>query len=293
MNKKYFPSRKFVASVVIIIIAILIIFGVYEITTFFKHRIDQQKLPTKLLVKDLVQKDTNKNGIPDWEESLWGLDPNINGTSNKEFILSKREALAKDTSVPDIVDNTAPSKENEVLSQEFFAVVMSLEQTGNLDDASLKSISDAIGKKIDADPIADIYTKNMTTIIGESSIETVKYYTAYINLNNKYRAKNIGDELSFVATALRDNDQGALKLVGKVGEAYKSLGKELIKIPVPSNLLSIHISLANDYEKVAQSINGLTELLSNPIIGMRALINYKKYSDALVNDIGTLSDNFK
>jgi len=289
--KDYLPSMQFKIRVIIIAVLFLLGFGIYKAVGYFRNRGMETKIPTKILVKDLVQKDTNENGIPDWEEALWGLDPNKDGPQNKEFIMAKRKTLAEENG-PEI-SNNQPLSENETMSREFFAIIMSLEQTGNLDDDALKSVSEAIGQKIVATPIPDVYTKSMLTIKdSDDSYGVINYYTDYVNLNNKYAGKNMGDELSFVATALRDNDPGALQIAGTVALAYSSFGKELIKIPVPSNLASISLDLANNYEKVAQSIYGLTHLLSEPITGMKALINYKKYSDIIADDIDKLTDNF-
>lgn len=74
-----------------------------------------------------------------------------------------------------------------------------------------------------------------------------------------------------------------------VASAYRAFAKELIKIQVPTPLSTTHLSLANNYEKVAQSIEGMSQMLTDPMIGMKAIINYKKYTDALVSDIETLS----
>jgi hypothetical protein len=236
-----------------------------------------------------VQKDSNNNGIPDWEEILWGLDPSKNGPSNKEFITAKQEALSKENGAS--VSSTNKT-DNELLSQEFFATIMSLEQTGNLDDASMQSISDAIGQKIIADPIADVYTKDMLIVKTTTTSSAVKYYQDLKNLLTKYKDKDIGNELTFIAQGVQNNDPQALYLAGTIADQYKSFANELIKIPVPEAFAPKDLSLANDYDKVSQSITGLTQIISDPITGMKALINYKKYSDALVADITYFSDNF-
>jgi hypothetical protein len=289
--KEYLPSRQFIARLIILAIILGLVFGIYEVTMFFKHRAAGKNQAKPLLIKDIVQKDTNTNGIPDWEESLWGLDPAKDGPANKEFILAKRETMAKENGIDP--NNDEPLSENEMLSREFFAVVMSLQQSGNLDSNSMQAVADAIGQKITAEPIADVYTKKDAVLSAEEpSLATIQYFTAYLNLNTKYKDKNIGDELTFIAAAIKDDDKGAIKVVSAVADAYRSFGKELLKIPVPSSLLLIHLDLANNYEKVAQSIDQMTKLLDEPLGGMKGLINYKKYDDLLVEDIGKLTDNF-
>lgn len=294
MNKEYLPSRQFVVSVLIIALSISGIFGIYKLTTYIKGRIGRGKAPTQVLVKDVVQKDSNKNGIPDWEESLWGLDPEKDGVSNKEFILAERSKLANNNAVNNTpnFDQSAESPENIALSREFFAVIMSLQQSGNLDEESIKQVSDTLGQKIIATPINSIYTKNMLTIVTTTNASTEAYFKAVGGLMKKYSDKNLGEELSLIAQGLMRNDPQATALTVTIVSAYKSFGKELIKIPVPYSLVDKHLALANDYEKVGQATNDLTKILTDPITGMKAIINYKKYSDALVTDIENLSDNY-
>lgn len=290
MDNKYLPSKQFVARIIIIAIIALIGFGIYGISKYFKNHPTKKAL-TPLVIKDIVEKDSNVNGIPDWEESLWGLDPMKDGPSNKEFIEAKRATLAAQNGSATSGDANTPISGNDALSREFFAVIMSLQQTGNLDENSLQAVSDAIGKKIVVEPIADTYKKNMVTVEDNDDKSLNEYSDSLRKIFIKYKDKNIGDELSFIATALKDNDEGALRAVGTIASAYRSFGKELVKIPVPSDMLSAHLNLANDYENVALSIESLTKLLSEPISGMKGIVNYKKYSEELVTDIESLSDN--
>ncbi len=292
IDKKYLPSTQFRARVLIILIIIGLVFGITEISRFIKKKVATKRGEVDtLIVKDLVLQDSNTNGIPDWEESLWGLDPYLNGPENKAFILAKREALEKDTSVPLFTDEGIDSKENEALSKEFFAVIMSLQQTGNLNEGTLNAVNEAIGQKIVAEPIADVYSRDMVKIAeaDEDGFEIITYFTDYTNLNIKYSKSNLGDELFFVETALNNNDKAALALVSKIADSYRNYSKDLIKLSVPLDMVDAHVSLANNYEKVAQSIYDLTKLFSNPIVGMKGIINYNRYSQALVLDIDKLS----
>jgi len=291
MEKNFMPSRQFIARLIILVVVTLGVFGIYKIVVYFKNK-PGDNAPTKLAVKEIVQKDTNTNGIPDWEESLWGLDPTKNGPANKEFILAQRAQLAKTEAGSQALADEGPTTDNELLSKEFFAIIMALQQSGNLNDAAIKGVSDAIGENIVATPIADVYTSNMLKTKGDTTLEILEYYNDYLNLNNKYNNKDIGNELIFIAQGVEDNDAQALYAAETVAQAYKSFGKELMKIAVPAKISSIHLSLANNYEKTGRSIEDMTKVLTDQIKGMKALVNYNKYSDALVADIEKLSDNF-
>ena len=287
MDKEYLPSKKFIVSVATIVIGVSLIFGIYKLVIFIKNKAGKGKSPTALIVKDLVEKDANENGIPDWEESLWGLDPTKSGSENKEFILAKRATIAK--AHPELVDNTKPVSENEALSRDFFSIIMSLQQGNALDQTSIQAVSEAIGKDIEAEPIADIYTRKTVKVV-ESNPNTISdYYGAFINLVIEYSDKNIGDELTFINQGLQNNDPKAIKEINSISKAYKAFGAEFIKVPVPNTLVNTHISLANNYEKVGQIVANMTDLLGNPLNGIKSFINYKKYSDALTDDVDKLT----
>ncbi|HAQ02670.1 hypothetical protein A2467_01870 [Candidatus Nomurabacteria bacterium RIFOXYC2_FULL_36_8] len=287
MDSKYLPSRIFVIRIVVILLIIGVVFGVIKIVKYFKNK-PNSKTPVKVLVKDIVQKDSNSNGIADWEEYLWGLNPSKNGPENKEFIMAKRKTLAENNNTLSPQNNEA--KENEQLSKELFSVVMSLMQSGNLSEESISEVSKTIGSKIEVEQIPDIYTKNML-IINNKEDGDIAYFQAFKDLNEKYKDADLGGELTIIAQGIEKNDPQALYIATTIASSYRSFGKELIKIPVPEYLSEGNLNLANDYEKVSQSLEGMLKILDNPLIGMRALLSYKKYTDKIMTDLENISSN--
>lgn len=288
--KKYLPSKKFIAILLIIIVFITLFFTIKGIVILFKNKnISQTKGPTQLTVGEVIQKDSNNNGIADWEEYLWGLNPNKNGPENKDFIAAKKKTLAEN-GVISIPDDSKAITDNEMLSREFFATIMSLQQTGTLNDESIQSVSDAIGQKIEAIPMPDVYKSTDLVIKKDSAEANNAYFNAYNNLVTKYADKDMGGELTVISQGLGSNDPQALYSARTIAQAYISFSNEFIKIPVPSSIASIHLALANNYNKTGQSIGGLTQILTDPILGMRSIINYKNYSDAMVANIEKLSE---
>jgi len=288
--KKYLPSKKF-ATVIILIIAVIAIFftikGVIYLIPKNKTLSKNDQVP--ITVGEVIQKDSNFNGIADWEEYLWGLDPTKNGPENKEFINAKKSVLAQNGGITKSSDDSKAITQNETLSQEFFAAIVSLQQTGSISDDSLKSISDAVGQRVVATPYADVYKMTDLKIIPDSSTANTAYYNAYNALVTKYQNEDMGSELTLISQGLGNNDPQALYAARTVGQAYVSFSTEFVKIPVPSSLVTIHLHMANDYDKIGQSIGGLTQILTDQITGMRAILSYKQYSDELVADINKLS----
>ena len=289
--KKYLPSRKFIATLLVIVVFIALFFTVKEVISLFRSKkgvtLGNKGSLIETTPASLIQKDSNNNGIPDYEEYMWGLDPTKNGPGNKEYITTKRNALVAsgDITAP---DDSEAITDNDILSRQFLATIISLQQTDQLDTDSMNSVSEAIGKNIEATPIPDIYTSNMLTLVNDSTSLNATYSDALSALINNYADANIGSELTFIIQGLSNKDPTALYAAVTVGDAYQSFGSDLMKIPVPKSLASIVLSVANNYEKTGQSIKDLAKMLSDPLIGMKAIINYKNYSDALASDLEKL-----
>jgi ABC-type Na+ efflux pump permease subunit len=284
--KKYFPSRKFVSVVIVIVILITIFFAVKGIISLFtkgKSKNASNEL-TPMTVSNIIQKDSNNNGIADWEEYLWELDPNKNGPENKEFIESKKKALIQSGDIIPTDDSKAIT-DNEALSQQFFAAIVSLQQTDSLDQESMNSIAEAIGKNVEVTKIPDIYTSTMLKIRNDSTSTRDTYRKELTDLINSYSDADIGNELTFIVQGLSNKDPQALYAAVTVAEAYQSFGKKMLNIPVPKSLATVHLGAANNYEKTGQTIKDLAKILTDPIIGMKAILSYKQYNDALYSDL--------
>lgn len=276
-------------KVAFIFVIIATIFGVYKTISYFKNR-TSAKAGDVVLVKDVVGKDSNNNGIADWEEYLWGLNPLKNGASNKEYIMAKRQTLSENN--PLSAPITGNAEESEALSKEFFAVVVSLMQSGSLTEDSIAQISNEIGQKIVPEQLPDTYTRDMVKINDREDAD-IQYFQALDKLNKKYADKDMGGELTIIAQGLANNNPQALRIASSIASSYRSFGQELIKLPVPEKISIGHLSLANDYEKIATSLEGFSTILDNPLVGMKALLNYKKYNDSITSDLASISSNLE
>jgi|GEM_PF-1202436 len=288
--EKYLPSKKFITTILVIVALIVIFFAIKGGISLLKNKTAKgNPKEVGLTVGAIVQKDGNNNGIADWEEYLWGLNPNKNGPENKELILAKKKELEQKGIILK-QDDSRTITESEFISREFFAAIISLQQTGDLNDETMKSISESLGQNIVPSPIEDIYKSTILTIISDSKSTREEYSQKIGSLVKRYSESNIGSELTFVIQGLSKRDPQALYAAKTVGDAYISFGEEFVKIPTPKSLYTIHLNIANNYEKTGQSIIGLTKILTEPLIGMRSIINYKKYNDLLASDLEKISN---
>jgi hypothetical protein len=201
--KKYLPSKKFTSLILIVIIFIALFFTIKGIMSLFSKNNESGLGNIQVVgtVEEKMEEDSNDNGIADWEEYLYGLNPNKNGPENKEKILSKKKELIEKGEIV-ITDDSGAITDNEILSRQFFATVVSLLQDGEINEESIKSVSDAVGQSIDTTPLPDIYNKNDLKITKNSTKVNDDYLTAFALLVIEYEDNDMGKELTLISQVM-------------------------------------------------------------------------------------------
>lgn len=284
--KKYLPSKKFTAIVLLIVVVVVLFFTIRSVAKYFHNKKIAKGAPTPVAVTvgSLTQKDSNDNGIPDWEEYLWGLNPNRNGEKNKEIILEKKKLLSKNGIIS--IENSNIKTNNDALSRQFFASILALQQNGELNEDSLQSLASAVGENVSIAEINDTYTKDM--LIIDDSVTLKKYNSIFMGIIKKYKDKDVGKELTIIAQGIANNDKQAFYALQDISKSYRIMGSEIVKIPVPYQISDIQLSIANNCNKIGTIINDMGQSTEDPMIGINSLLGYKKYSDDLATNIEEL-----
>ncbi len=289
MNKKYLPSKKFISRAIIIFFIVLIGIVFSKISPELKARINKNRELRGLSVRDLVENDENKNGIADWEEILFGLDPNTNGEENKAIIMAKKKELGTDS-----ITGSQTLSTNDKLSRELFSIITSLQQTGNLNEASIDNIVGALDKKLSSEPIVDIYTKDTLNVKATSTTVVQSYYNSFGEVAIKHANEEIGDELIYISQALLKDDKKAMEIAREIARKYEEFGQDLMNIQsVPSSLVDTHLQLANNYHKTSVAIQRMSVMLEDPLFGMNAVVDYKNFSDGIVLNLEKIGSFFE
>lgn len=125
-------------------------------------------------------------------------------------------------------------------------------------------------------------------IQSPTKTQTTQYFKSLQTLLNAYAKKNVGQELTFILQGVQNKDPKATAIASEIGQSYQDFAKDLIKIPVPSTFSGAVLGIANDYSKIGQTVEGMSNILIDPIVAMRSLISYKKYNDMLSSEVKKL-----
>lgn len=289
--KKYLPSKKFIASILTIIIVFSFAVAIKELFNLIKRNSHNKNEPSKVTIKEAVEQDSNKNGIADWEEYIWGLDPTKNGSENKEFILAKKKYLVENGEI--ITSNKENSSDNAIVAQQLLATIINLSGSDQISEETINSLSDAIGQQIVTEELPDKYTKDDVKIV-DSTKDNIAVYGANVLLLSKMSDQNdIGKEMTLISQGLANKDAIALRSARTIASSYRVIADVMSTMDTPTSVYLVHLDIMNNYEKIAQSIEGLSLSLVNQTDGLKSLINYKNYEERLAKDFEELSNYFE
>lgn len=271
------PSKRIFALTIVCISAI--IFAI-ALNKYQSHTTSVSVKETSRLVSVQEEKDTDTDGVADWEEVLYGLDPtkavsNPEKISDAEYIKKKKTEASLSESVPPSLlsaSSTANLNPTEKLARETFSEYISLKQSNAVTSLNINSATDNITSN-NLYALEDAYNISQVNVIPDSDLAGAKIYgnafarirTKYVN---QYLENPIGSELFSESSVTSDNFQQRLN---KISNIYSSLARELSQLKVPASLIEIHLKLINNYAKSANAFKIISNLSEDPLSAMFAV----------------------
>jgi hypothetical protein len=259
-----------------------------------------------LAVKDLVEKDTDLDGIQDWEEGLWGTDPtkkdtNDDGTPDNVEIArmkTERQLAGEDGQI-----NLSPEEENltqtDKFSRELFTTVAALNQTGQVDQNTVDTLTTSLVEKIKNPEIRKTFIISDILTTEDNSLAAFQQYNTAVN--NLYTQNPInGNALDILQEFVGDGENiniNALTKLDPILNQTKSFIDGMLKIKVPSSIAPLHLDITNSLQRLVENLTDLQLFESDPVIAMSAMSKYeentalleasaKKMSDVITNKFG-------
>ncbi len=239
---------------------------------------------SQITIGELLGKDLDEDGVLDWQEPFYGLDPNkketVEGvpdltTMNK---LKAEQSFALDLSTE--IEGEENLTETEKFSRELFSFIASLNQEGNLDQATIEEIGIALAEKIENSPVKTVFLFSDIRIAKDNTLQAVKDYVialAKIINENELPDYSPAEVLEkFVIDENNNVDSTVLTQFTPITDALYKRIEEMLKMEVPQSLALKHLDLMNGMEGVAENLDNIKLYESDPILALAAISQLEK-----------------
>lgn len=262
---------------------------------------DKQKNKlTTMTLEELVYKDTDGDGIPDWQEGLYGLDPTKKETTpgipDSTAINKLKSGQVNDAGLAD--RNTASAgienlTETEKFSRELFATIAAGEQNGTMDQTTINALGASLAEKIENSVVRKVFFLSDIKIIDSDTKQTIQKYNDKLN---DIFIKNPIEKGVMIILQEFINDEENVDILSELESVISQTNKiisEMLKIEVPKSLSLLHLDLINNFQKVEENISDIRLLNEDSIVTMGAIIQYGKNAPVLASSAKKLTDAIK
>ncbi|MBS3904983.1 MAG: hypothetical protein KGZ39_06625 [Simkania sp.] len=285
--EKFLPSKSFAIFVGGGIALTIIVFAIFGLVrgkeSFSALKTQDSSKVGGSTVSDLLQTDTDLDGVLDWEEALWGTDKNLKATFNATpdaiYVKQKKESLA-------VEDSVGSLNETDQFARAFFASYLALESAGEKPEA-ISNFSRAVGEKIGDPNLVNVFAEGDVSVTLGTNISDIKtYYFEIQRVFDKYRETGMGDEIDIVNSGILNAEEKLTAAnnnkLEKIGKTYKDFAEEMMKIDVPKEYISTHVEMANSAYNTGVSVLSMVKIIDDPIVGLGGITQYQKYSEEFV-----------
>jgi len=259
------------------------------------------------ILSDILSRDTDKDGILDWEEGLWGTDPtkrdtNDDGVSDREEIAKlKAERMANAESGEEIsYTDDENLTQTDKFARELFSTVVALNQAGEIDDNTVQQITDSLTLQIQNPVQRKVFTMTDLKVTNDNSLATYKKYSddTDIIFQNKYPFdEEVANTLQKFISEGEDPDANILIELDPVIKNLGEMVEGMTKINVPSSIATLHLDITNALQRVMENLSDIRAFDSDPITTIGAINQYVENLDALdvsiINELKEIENKFQ
>lgn len=292
--REILPTKRFLfkAIPILLILGVVIFLDLRKDSSLIKTTLTEVKQKKELkskVVSDITFSDADGDGISDWEEYLWGTNPEKtdsdgDGISDYEEILEQKKSKGLNKEDPSGENNST-----DQFSKEFFATIVSLKQSGSLTTEALANLSNSLIENVSKEEIPDAY--NMDDIKVGVTIPSI-YYKNLGEVLYSSRTFEFGSELQELSVLVDTANEASASRLSVIGAEYKALSEKVMEIVVPTDIYETHLSLSNSLYKTGDALQQAAVLSSDPISGVAGISFYFKYSEEFTESLSSLEDYF-
>ncbi len=247
-----------------------------------------------------IDKDSDNDGLKDWEEELWGTNSNNpdtdgDGTTDSQEVKQGRNPLLaakngkgdKISDSPSAVKIESQNNQNEplslteALSRQFFSDYLYLREKGGgqISPESQNELIASFWESINSfgQPSKDFYIKSDIKIDSQETKDSIKDYGNNLAvIIKKYFDPIPESEMALLQQSLNSENEADLKNLEQIAAAYRNSAKDMVSLAAPASFSESHLKLINYFDNIAKEIDALRDFFQDPA---QAVLSLKQYQN--------------
>jgi len=260
---------------------------------------------TEELLRAFSSRDTDSDGLPDWQESLYGTDPDnahsfslemTDGEASSQGLLEPKfrtdlSGLAGEVTVPgvDADANTVTGAFARDLFTNYMNSRSGVPPTAEEIDAFMQ---DALADLAAKQRAVKAYSLGSVRVSGSGQEALRAYAIAAEEAFTQNTVDTDQNELFYFTEAVQKGDEGAMNQVRAISRAYTNIAAALIQISVPNEAQSAHLNFVNAIAYMGTVVENMTSVENDPLRGMLGMSEYKSAADQMVRAYAELNTLF-
>lgn len=262
---------------------------------------------TEALLQAYASKDTDGDGLPDWEEALYGTDPNKavsnpfgipDGQAAREGKLTPN-ALASQLPSADQGTTTAPLTDadfggtpapapgsiTEQFSREFLQKYVQASNGQPMDQATQQQLVTNLLASFTQKAVASFNSSYSAVSIHTDSSVSVSAYSAQVESIILANDVSSGDNqpLTLMEALIEKNDASARTKLATLAGSYGKISQQLLAVHVPPSLASQHLALVQGFDELHKSTAASASFEKDPLGTMGAISVLQPASNLVVS----------
>lgn len=278
-----------------VIIAVLLVAGAYVLPGL---RIPETKTVNAELTDELlanyVSKDTDEDGLPDWQESLYGTDINepdtdgdgiSDGDAVRQGLLTPRtlhEQLPEEpiTEEDFPTEEAAPGSITDQFARAFFEAYVQASNGRTLSEEETRELTARLVQDFTMRASRALNSPYTSVSVKRSPSASVQGYAGAVEavlLQNDV-AEEESRPLELAQDLIERGKEDARGKLMRLGDAYGKVEQDLLALQVPPELIEEHLLLIRSFDELQRATNLVARYEQDPLGVMGSLAIFQPSS---------------
>ncbi|MDB5264985.1 MAG: hypothetical protein JWN64_556 [Parcubacteria group bacterium] len=285
-------SPRTVSIIIASVIAVVLVGGAYAtsgpIPFLGKTNVADAESSAELL-KSYAAKDTDGDQLPDWQEALYGTDPNNpesvrKGTKDgdavsqglvKPKVLTATSTSLVNTPVPGV--NAGPTTVTDRFARSLLTQYLKTRGPTPPTPAELSAFVEQGLQSFKAEEIETDTYSTSDIVAGGSGADALATYAANLEqVFATYTVPTDKTDLEYFSDAVSKNDSSAITKLFAISKSYAAIARAAMKLSVPSEARNAHLSIANALMHMSETTADMAATKTDPVLAVFGIGMYQE-----------------